>query len=227
MKVLKAETIVSKLANAVIARNDARLAEGTKPESEFKKIRDLYLPEGQNYRSFVNAVESVRGAVDFDMMIKIIQKHKPAGANDSTYMQAKVIEKINKLIFALAQGNFKQADTHSRSLMVNALLNGKLCARAAFATLCKVNWSEEITETLKERNNYTSGTGSTQLSSTKELMRILKLSDSVKGTRNADFTFNETGRALILERFEEVAKLVNRADAIDTEETEETADSDE
>lgn len=221
MKALKAETILAKLGKAVVARNDARKESGKDVESEFKKIRELYLPEGQNYRSMLNAVEAVRGAVDFDLLIKIIGKHAPNGANDSEYVQAKVIEKINKLIFALAQGNFRLADNHSRSLMVNALLNGKLCSKAAFATLVKVQWSDEISETLRERNNYTSGTGSTQLSSTKEMMRILRLSDSVKGTRNADFAFNETGSAFIVERFPEVAKLLGKADEIEAHDVDE------
>jgi hypothetical protein len=48
-------------------------------------------------------------------------------------------------------------------------------------------------------------------------MRILGLSDNPKGTKNADFTFTEEGKALFCERFERIAALVQTADQIDEE----------
>lgn len=221
-KALKASTIVNKLATAVAARVQLLVDAGEHVASEFKKINELYQPDGKHRASFERAVESVKDQIEFDFLLKIIGKHKQDGANDSNYVQAKVIEKINKLIFALANKDMRATDNHTRSLMVNAMLNGKLSSKAAFATLVKVEWGDEITEMLRERNGYTAGTGSTQLSSTKETMRILGLSDNPKGTKNADFTFTDEGKALFCERFEKIAALVQTADQIDAELTEET-----
>lgn len=218
MKNFKAETIVSKLFNAVTARVQALRDAELVVSSEFKKILDHYAPEGKHYRSFVACVDTVRDVIDFDLMLKIIQKHKPQGANDAQYMQAKTIEKVNKFITGLGQKDFRLLDNHTRSLVVNAMLNDKrLTSRAAFASLVKVQWSEEISEVLRERNNYTVGTGSTQLSSTKEMMRTLKLSDGIKGSKSADFTFSVEAETLFIERFEQIAKLVRTSEEISTE----------
>jgi hypothetical protein len=216
-KAMKAATIVNKLAASITARVQLLVDAGEHVASEFKKINELYQPEGKHRGSFERAVETVKDQIDFEFLLKIIGKAQQSGANDSNYVQAKVIEKINKLIFALANKDMRACDRHTSSLMVNAMLNGKLSSKAAFATLVKVEWGEDISEMLRERNSYTAGTGSTQLSSTKECMRILGLSDNPKGTKNADFTFTEEGKALFCERFERIAALVQTADQIDEE----------
>ena len=216
-KAMKASTIVNKLAASVAGRVQVLLDAGEHVASEFKKINELYQPEGKHRGSFERAVEAVKDQIDFDFLLKIIGKAKQDGANDSNYVQAKVIEKINKLIFALANNDLRATDNHTRSLMVNAMLNGKLSSKAAFATLVKVEWGEDISEMLRERNNYTAGTGSTQLSSTKETMRILGLSINPKGTKNADFCFTDEGQALFCERFERIAALVTKAEQIEEE----------
>jgi hypothetical protein len=222
MSKLKASTIVNKMGAAIATRVQTLLDGGEHVATEFKKINELYQPEGKHRSSFERAVESVKDQIDFDLLIKIIGKAKQAGANDSNYVQAKVIEKINRLIFALANKDLRATDNHTRALMVNAMLNGKLTSRAAFATLTSVNFKDDITEVLRARHEYSTGTGSTQLSSTKETMRILGLSINPKGTKNADFTFTDEGKALFCERFESIAALVNTADAIDVELTEES-----
>lgn len=216
-KAMKATTIVNKLAASVSNRVQLLVDAGEHVASEFKKINELYQNDGKHRGSFERAVETVKDQIDFDLLLKIIGKAKQDGANDSNYVQAKVIEKINKLIFALANKDLRATDNHTRSLMVNAMLNGKLSSKAAFATLVKVEWGDDISEMLRERNNYTAGTGSTQLSSTKETMRILGLSANAKGTKNADFTFTEEGQALFCERFEKIAALVQSAEQIEEE----------
>lgn len=224
MKNFKAETIVAKLFNAVSARVQTLRDNNEHVASEFKKILEHYAPEGKHYRSFVACVETVRDHIDFDQLLKIIGKAKMQGANDAQYMQAKVIEKVNKFITGLGQKDFRLLDNHSRSLVINAMLNGKrLTSKAAFATLVKIEWGEDISEILRARNNYTAGTGSTQLSSTKEMMRILKLSDGIKGAKNAEFAFNEVAETLFVERFEQVAKLVKTSEEISAEIDEEDA----
>jgi len=216
-KNIKAATIVNKLGAAVAERVQALRDAGEHVASEFKKIGELYNADGKHRGSFERAVETVKDQIDFDFLLRIIGKAKQDGANDSNYVQAKVIEKINKLIFALANRDMRALDRHTASLTVNAMLNGKLSSKAAFATLVKVDFGEDITELLRERNNYTAGTGSTQLSSTKEAMRILGLSENPKGTKNADFTFTEEAKALLCERFERIAAMVTKADEINGE----------
>lgn len=226
-KAIKASTIVNKLGAAVAARVQALKDAETHVATEFKGILACYAPDGANRSSFERAIESVKDSIDFDMLVKIIGKHAESGKNDPNYLQAKTIVKINRLLFGLATNDMRALDNHSRSLIINAMLNGKLSSRAAFATLVKVNWGEGFDEHLRERNNYSAGTGSTQLSSTKEMMRVLGLSENPKGTKNADFTFTEPAKALLCERFARLAELVNTADQIEAELNEETAETEE
>jgi hypothetical protein len=216
-KQLKAATIVNKLGAAVAQRVQALKDNETHVATEFKGILACYAPDGNNRGSFERAIESVKDQIDFDFLIKIIGKHAETGKNDPNYVQAKTIVKINRLLFGLATKDMRALDNHSRSLIVNATLNGKLSSKAAFATLVRVQWGEEIEEALRERNNYSAGTGSTQLSSTKEMMRVLGLSDNPKGTKNADFAFTDEARTLLCERFARLAELVKTADKIDAE----------
>lgn len=225
-KQLKASTIVNKFGSQVTARVDALREAGTHVATEFKPLLACYAPDGNNRGSFERAVESVKDQIDFDLLIKIIGKHAETGKNDANYVQAKTLIKINRLLFGLATKDLRALDNHTRSLMINAMLNGKLSSKAAFATLVKVTWGEEIEESLRERNNYSAGTGSTQLSSTKECMRVLGLSTNPKGTKNADFTFTDEAKALFCERFERIAELVKVADQIDAQGHAEPAVSD-
>ncbi|MDR9847045.1 hypothetical protein [Herbaspirillum huttiense] len=208
---LRAETIVSKLFDAITARVQTLRDNGLVVSSEFKGIIDHLDPQGSSYSGFVKAVDNCKKRVEFDTLISIVGKAKPARGNDDAYVQAKVIEKIIKLVKGIGFNDFKILDNHTRSLLINTTVNNaRITSKVAFATLVKVEFDALDPSQgfkLKARNNYTAGTGSTQLSSSREMLRIMGLSESAKGKRDADFTFTDDAHALFNERFEAIAKL--------------------
>lgn len=206
----QAQTIVAKLFDAVTARVQFLRDNSLVVSSEFKGIIDHLDPQGSSYKGFVRSIEQCNARVSFNTLTSIIGKAKPARGNDADYVQAKVVEKIIKLVKGIGFNDFRILDNHTRSLLINTTINAqRITSKVAFATLVKVEFDALDNQDfrMKARNNYTAGTGSTQLSSSREMMRIMGLSDSAKGKRDADFTFTDDAQALFNERFEAIAKL--------------------
>lgn len=222
----KPETIVAKLFDAMNVRI-ATLKENEQTVSvEFKSILAHFNPEGDSYRAMLHAVENTRTFFDFSTLLSIASKAKPAKGHDAGYVQAKALVKIINFAKAFAQKDFRILDNHTRSIMVNTMVNnGIISSRTAFATLVRVEYDalESQDERLAMRNNYTAGTGTTQLSSTRELFRILGLTESIKGARDAQIVFTDDTKAALIEHFDPIAKKLG-IEAVDVEENEETSD---
>jgi len=226
MRKIKAETIVAKLFAAMTERRAALVAGDFVVSDEITKkngLLDNFNPEGNSYRNFLLAVENTKSIFDFDPLLKIAAKHKPNGSNDSQYVQAKALEKIVKFVKAFGHKDFRVLDNHTRSITMNAMVNnGAISSRSAFASLVKVEYDalESQDERLVMRNNYTAGTGSTQLSSTRELFRILGLTDGIKGAKDAPIVFTDEARTALVQHFAPIA--VKTGIVVDTDESEET-----
>jgi hypothetical protein len=188
---------------------------------------DNFDPNGNSYRECLTAIERTKALFDFSHLLNIAAKAKPNGANDSAYIQCKAFEKVLKFIKAIAYKDFRMLDNHTRSITINAMLNsGVISSKGAFATLVRVEFDElssATSEVLKARNGYSAGTGSTQLSSTRELFRILGLCDGIKGAKDAPIIFTEEAKAHLIEHFEQIAQRTNVALASDEEEASEEA----
>jgi hypothetical protein len=212
MRKFKAETIVAKLFTAMTDRRAALVAgDFVVPDEMTKKngLIDNFNPEGNSYRNFLVAVENTKAIFDFEPLLKIATKHKPNGSNDAQYVQAKALEKIVKFVKAFGHKDFRVLDNHTRSITMNAMVNnGAITSRSAFATLVRVEYDalESQDERLVMRNSYTAGTGSTQLSSTRELFRILGLTDGIKGAKDAPIVFTDEAKAALTQHFEPIAK---------------------
>ena len=217
----KPETIVAKLFDAITTRI-ATLKENEQVVSvEFKSILAHFNPEGDSYRAMLHAVENTKTFFDFAPLLSVVAKAKPGKGHDAGYVQAKALVKIINFAKALAQKDFRILDNHTRSIMLNTMVNnGVISSRTAFATLVRVEYDalESQDEKLSARNNYTPGTGSTQLSSTRELFRILGLTDGVKGARDAQIIFTEHAKAALIQHFEPIAKKLGIE--VDSEEQE-------
>jgi hypothetical protein len=222
MKNFKAETIVSKLFNAMTARKQSLIDGGHVVSDEITKkngLLDNFDPEGNSYRQFLHAVEETKAIFDFEPVFKIAAKAKPNGSNDSAYIQVKALEKVVKFVKAFGFKDFRMLDNHTRAITMNAMVNnGAISSRSAFASLVKVEFDalESQDEKLAVRHNYTPGTGSTQLSSTRELFRALGLCDGIKGAKDAPIVFTEEAKQALTQHFDPIAKKIGAE--IETEE---------
>lgn len=205
-------TIASKLFASLIERKQFLIDNGFPIASEFKSILDHVNPDGRSYKQFLHAVENTKTIFDFEPLLKIAAKPKQSNGNDAQYIQMKSLEKVLKFTKAFGLKDFRILDNHSRSITINAMVNsGLISSKGAFATLvrCEFDALDSQDERLVARNNYTSGTGSTQLSSTRELFRMLGLCDSVKGERNAPIIFTDAAKTALIEHFEIIASKTN------------------
>lgn len=226
---MKAETIVAKLFAAMTERRQALVDGGFTVSDEITKkngLLDHFNPEGNSYRSFVDAVDKTKAIFDFAPLLRITAKAKPAGANDTDYIQVKALEKVVKFVKAFGQRDFRVLDNHTRSITVNTMVNsGVISSRAAFATLVRVEFDGEDSTRLVERNRYTAGTGSTQLSSTRELYRLLGMTEGIKGAKDQNIVFTEETKNALLEHFDTLARKVGAPVTEDAPESEEETEA--
>jgi len=226
----KAETIVAKLFAAVTERKQALVDAGLIVSTEITKkngLLDNFDPNGNAYREFLHAVEQTKSFLDFGSLINKAAKAKQAGSNDSGFIAVKAFEKIVKCIKAFGFKDARKLDNHTRLILVNTLVNnGVITSRNAFATLVRVEF-DALTEQqqLRDRANYTPGTGSTQLSSTREMLRLLGLTDGIKGARDANIELLPEAKIAMIQYFESVAKRAGIADP-DVPEANDDADAD-
>lgn len=223
MKNFKAETIVAKLFTAMTARKQALIDGGFVVSDEITKkngLLDSFNPEGNSYRNFLHAVEETKSIFDFEPLFKIAAKAKPNGSNDAQYIQVKALEKVVKFVRAFGFKDFRLLDNHTRNIMFNAMVNnGCISSKGAFASLVRVEFDElndATSEVISKRANYTPGTGSTQLSSTRELFRTLGLCDSVKGAKDAQILFTEDAKQALTQHFAPIAEKIGAT--VDSEE---------
>lgn len=216
---MKAETIVNKLFEAMTERKAYLLANDFVVSSEITKkngLLDNFDPQGNAYNEFKIAVDKVKHVFDFGYLISVAAKAKPNGSNDANYIQCKTFEKVVRFVKAFGHKDFRMLDPHTRVIAINALKNnGVVSSKGAFCALTSLEMKDAVTDTLIDKRNYTPGTGSTQLSSTRELFRILALCDSIKGKKDAAIEFLPDVKIALLEHFDDVAKRVGYSAASD------------
>jgi hypothetical protein len=221
----KPETIVGKLFDAMNTRIQTLKDNEQTVSVEFKSILAHFNPEGDSYRAMIHAVENTKTFFDFSTLLSVASKAKPNKGHDAQYVQAKALVKIINFAKAFAQKDFRILDNHTRSIMINTMVNnGVISSRTAFATLVRVEYDalESQDEKISARNNYTAGTGTTQLSSTRELFRIFGLTDGIKGARDAQIVFTDETKSALIEHFAPIAKKLGLSVEEETEENEET-----
>lgn len=224
---LKAETIVARMLDAALSRKAALIESGKNIPVELTRKNSGIIanldPEANSYREFLHAVNATKTFIDFSFFTSVLAKHHFSGANDALYVQCKTIEKVIKLIKAFGFKDARKLDPHSRLVLINTLVqNGVISSKNAFATLVRVEFDALDEQTvLRVRapgNGYSPGTGNTQISSTREMLRILKLTEGVKGARDAEIVLLDESKAAMVQHFDEFAKYCGISDAPETEE---------
>lgn len=133
---------------------------------------------------FVNALAALHGFVSFDTLCDILPNHDKRAVVATRYVQAKTVEKVVNLTYALAGGTTDKMSAYTLQVVAGLLANaGALTITGAQATLSRrIAKPDDVT--LNSRANYTTGTAGAQASQVRDLLRVLGLAEVNKGKRD-------------------------------------------
>ena len=126
------------------------------------------------------------------------------------YCAVKVNVKILQALNAIGQKSIRFLDGYSESIIQNTLSNDNaLTSKSALMSLCRdLEYSSTDLVQKLQKMNSAAETASTQKSSSKEFLRIMKLTDGIKNARNAFIVLNESGIKILEPLFDKVLKTV-------------------
>jgi hypothetical protein len=111
------------------------------------------------------------------------------------------LQKVRKMIYALANGAKSFVDGYSNSIIFNMVQLQELTNKSALVALSKaVEYTElDKVQAVKRQISVAVSTASTQASSTRQMLRLLDVANVTKRKNGDEFTFNdtETARAVI------------------------------
>lgn len=155
--------------------------------------------------SFARSLAMLHGALDLGFLLRILPNVDTRG---ETYVQAKTVEKIVKMIHAFALRDLSKLDGYQQQVIFNALYNGDaLTIRAAQASLSRRVSNEGLSETLKSRGTNTPGTATSQASQVREVLRLLGIAQVNKGARDDKLVMHEDKARVLREVFATVEDI--------------------
>jgi hypothetical protein len=118
------------------------------------------------------------------------------GTNDD-YVAIKVITKIRQCIYALATKQKSKLDAYTNSILFNLSKNQELTNKSGLVSLTKqVQYSEtDQVQHVRALVNVSVNTATTQLSSSRQMLRFLDICNVVKAKKNDAISFKENERA--------------------------------
>jgi hypothetical protein len=187
---------MSKLQNAVL--KSIQVSIDTAPNENQK---DNMLTEYNFFADKNGAIilDKVSHIIDLNMLAKkiaIIEK------SNSDFIAVYALQKIRKVIYALANNMRSEIDPYSNSILFNMVkLNSEITNKSALVALSKgIEYTElDKVQDIKRTVSVSTGTAPTQASSTRQMMRILDIATVTKRKNSDEFTFkdNNTARAII------------------------------
>ena len=141
---------------------------------------------------------------DFIANVNILDK-----SNDK-HIAVKVITKIRQLMKAIAENNAKRLDGYTHSIVRNLLVNKSLtvfeCERCLSTNIVNDGidtFKLDETKKIVAYKNTAPSTAETQSSSTRMMLMLLDVCDTVKGQKDATLTFKDSAHAeLFLNMYE-------------------------
>lgn len=215
MKMLKGTTIIAKLFASLVTREASLINDGMHVAAEFEFCYKFFDAEKPDYRGFLQAVENTKTIFSFDYLIKIIANYRFGNSHNAHYLQLKTIQKIIKFVIAFGYKDFRALDPHTKNILMHVMINqGVIRSSTAFAVLTRCELTElDIVDDVRDRDymsKYSHGTGSSQMSSTKEMFRVLGVTNGIKGEREAPIIFTDEAKTAFIEYFEVVNNRVNK-----------------
>ena len=107
------------------------------------------------------------------------------------------LQKVRKCLTACAQGITRSFDPYTRTILEN-LVHDSQNNKTALVSLCKsIEFDELDTQKkISARYNCHAGTAGTQMSSTRQALRVLNIATVTKGKTNDEFALTESAFAM-------------------------------
>lgn len=127
--------------------------------------------------------------IDFN---KLANQLQCTNKSSDDYVAIYAIQKIRKLLQAVAQNLTSSADGYTHTMLFN-LMHGKQNNKTAYASLSRaIEFTESDTqEIIKKRYNCSANTASTQASSTRQTFRFLNIASVTKNKVNDVYSLND------------------------------------
>lgn len=190
------------LFNAIKARNIAN-------ESRDNIIAMSYMVKDEKH------VKLGMKYIKADVFQRYIDSQATEKKGAENFTAVKVNVKILHFLSAVGEKNVGLIDNYSASIINNTFANDNmLSAKSAMVTLCK-NLEYDALDTIqriKSRCRVAITTASTQCSSSKESLRIMRLTDGIKGQRDANIILNADGVKLFASLFIKESDTVSEAE---------------
>lgn len=178
---------------------------------EYRKVQ----PENVKCKTIIsdlNEIRSARFAVQLEHVVKngfstpdalltLASAIKNGVKGTDNYVALKVITKIRDCIYALATKQKSQLDPYTNSLLFNLTKNQELTNKSGLMCLTKTIVYSEMDQVQHVRALLDVGenTATTQLSSSRQMLRFLEVCNVIKAKKNDAISFkdNEQAKALI------------------------------
>ena len=153
--------------------------------AEFRFFNDA---NGAAILDKVSAIVDVKALAD---KIAICEKSNP------DFVAVYALQKIRKMVYALANGARSFIDGYSNSIIFNMVRLQELDNKSALVALSKsVEYSElDKIRDIKRQISVAVSTASTQASSTRQMLRVLNIATVTKRKNGDEFTFQDNATA--------------------------------
>jgi hypothetical protein len=123
--------------------------------------------------------------------------------SNADFVAVYALQKVRKMIYALANGVKSFIDGYSNSIITNMVTLQELTNKSALVALSKsIEYSElDKVQAIKRTINVAVSTASTQASSTRQMLRLLDVASVTKRKNGDEFTFNDTDTARAIVAF--------------------------
>jgi hypothetical protein len=174
---------------------------------EFRKAQ----PENTKCKTIIsdlNEIKSARFAVQLEHVIKngftspeslvtLANAIKTGTKGSENYVALKVITKIRDCIYALATKQKSELDPYTNSILFNLTKNETLTNKSGLMSLTKtVVYSEtEQVQNVRALLNVSENTATTQLSSSRQMLRFLDICNVIKAKKNDAISFKQNDKA--------------------------------
>lgn len=127
---------------------------------------------------------------DIDALAKTIAK---SDKKDADFLAVYALQKVRKTLTALAQGITKSFDPYTRTILANLVHDTQNNKTALVSLSRSIAFDEFDTQKkISTRYNCHAGTAGTQMSSTRQALRVLNIATVTKNRNNDEFALTDS-----------------------------------
>lgn len=165
--------------------------------------------ECKTLRADIKSFEQVSGLAVIDICLKkglklddFVNNINVLDKSDERHIAVKVITKIRQLMKAIAENNARHLDGYTHSIVRNLLVNKSLtvfeCERCLSTSIVNDGidtFKLDEHKRIVAYKNTAPSTAETQSSSTRMMLKLLDVCETVKGQKDATLSFKESAHA--------------------------------